>query len=126
MFHPTTRMREYRQNQLGRFRWYTCKVCGERYRVFTLEPLPKERRICDVCQANGYIPDGEHIVTDGTGTYRITVQNYQIIKIETINGTVPALPVQDISSVSSPVSNGEVTASTSAGSVQSIEVNDEK
>ena len=52
-FHTKTRAREYRLGMIGRFRWYTCKACKERFRVFTRDILSKNERICVECKQKG-------------------------------------------------------------------------
>ncbi|KKN71442.1 hypothetical protein LCGC14_0420210 [marine sediment metagenome] len=38
--------REYREGRLGRNRTYICRLCGEKFQVFTKAPLRLRRRIC--------------------------------------------------------------------------------
>jgi rubrerythrin len=46
-----SRSRACREGWLGRKRTYRCRICGEKFRVDTLNPLPEDKRMCPVCRA---------------------------------------------------------------------------
>ena len=50
-FSQQTRSRESREGWLGRRRTYQCRVCNNKYKVDTLNPLPEKERICPYCNA---------------------------------------------------------------------------
>jgi hypothetical protein len=47
--HIVSRTREYREGWLGRRRTYKCRVCGTKFQVDTLNPLPENKRVCSSC-----------------------------------------------------------------------------
>ncbi len=48
------RSRQCKEGWLGRRRTYICHHCGRKFQVDTLEPLPKDRRVCGACLINDY------------------------------------------------------------------------
>jgi transposase-like protein len=50
IFGTTCRSRACREGWLGRRRTYTCRTCGDKFTVDTLNPLPEERRNCLKCR----------------------------------------------------------------------------
>jgi len=47
---PETRTREYREGKISRRRIYKCLICGEKFQVDTLNPLPDIEKYCHDCK----------------------------------------------------------------------------
>ena len=50
-----SRCREKMEGRIGRYRTYKCRSCGNRFRLFLVEPLTRRYRICPVCREKGVI-----------------------------------------------------------------------
>lgn len=49
-------LKEPRRERLnGKERTYRCRLCGNKYGVFTVNPLPEKDRICAICRRRDHI-----------------------------------------------------------------------
>jgi len=53
---PTTRCREYVEGRIGRYRWYVCRKCRIKFKVFTRQPVPEKERLCNECAGGQTCP----------------------------------------------------------------------
>ena len=52
----TTRCREYMEGRIGRHRWYVCRTCRIKFKVFTRQPVPEKERLCNKCKGGQVCP----------------------------------------------------------------------
>ena len=53
---PNTKCREYKEGRIGRYRWYVCRKCGDKYRVFAGQPVSEKERLCNNCEGGQACP----------------------------------------------------------------------
>ena len=51
---PTTKCREYMEGRIGRYRWYVCNECGDKFKVFTRQLVTE--RLCSECKGGQVCP----------------------------------------------------------------------
>ena len=52
----TNDTREYIEGGIGRYRWYVCRTCRIKFKVFTSQPVPEKERLCNKCRGGQVCP----------------------------------------------------------------------